>query len=64
MKKLYISPSIVVETTALPAVMAANSVSITLGLTETEGGGDGILIMNSKYDGFDAFGSWDDDEED
>lgn len=64
MKKLYISPSIVVEATALPAVMAANSVSISLGLTETEPGGDGILIMNSKYDGFDSFGSWDYDDED
>ena len=67
MKKIYIKPSIVVEKSVLPAIMdtlSADKVDFGGGTGGT-GDGETPIEVQSKYmyyDGFDSFGTFDEDD--
>lgn len=67
MKKIYIKPSIVVEKSVLPAIMdtlSADKVDFGGGTGGT-GDGETPTEVQSKfmyYDGFDSFGTFDEDD--
>lgn len=62
MKKTYITPSVVVEASLLPALMDTLSVG-TVGFGGGNGdAGGGNFVIDSKAEGY--FGTWDEEDED
>lgn len=65
MKKKYMKPSIVVEVAVLPAIMGDTFIAGSQDFGGGTGGtGDGQeFIVNSKYNGFGTFDTWEDEED-
>ena len=65
MKKKYMKPSIVVEVAVLPAIMGDTFITGSHDFGDGTGGtGDGQeFIVNSKYNGFGTFDTFDDEED-